>query len=192
MEIHRKKALVVYESISGNTRSVAEAIAEGLAPWFETEVLEVSWADARPEVDLVVVGGPTHAWGMSRERTRRNARRRAAARAQEPVSAFHGVREWLRGLEPNPGSVAAAAFDTGRKSRLPIASAARGEVRELRRKGYAVLDAPAHFRVDRRDGMLVVGELELAKSWGRRLAELCFAQDAWVYEAPRVRRLAAG
>ena len=38
------KALVVYESMWGNTEKVARAVAAGLASWLEVEVCEVGAA----------------------------------------------------------------------------------------------------------------------------------------------------
>ena len=69
------QALVVYESMFGNTEQVAEAIGEGLRSKVEAEVVRV---DRAPEVlpdslDLLVVGGPTHAFSMSRPGTRESA-----------------------------------------------------------------------------------------------------------------------
>ena len=66
------KALVVYESMYGNTRSVAEAIVEGLCETAEPRLVPVSEAKAAVHegADLLVVGGPTHAHGMSRPSTR--------------------------------------------------------------------------------------------------------------------------
>jgi len=66
------KALVVYESIFGNTRRVAESIGGGLAPVGEVSVLPVA-ETSRAQVmsaDLLVVGGPTHMHGMTRPRSR--------------------------------------------------------------------------------------------------------------------------
>jgi flavodoxin len=54
-------SLVVYESMWGNTKTVAEAVAEGIG----RDVAVVHVADAPvlvpSDVDLLVVGGPTHA-----------------------------------------------------------------------------------------------------------------------------------
>lgn len=63
-------ALVVFESMFGNTAEVARAVARGLDDHAPTEVVEVGAASARlaEDVDLVVVGGPTHAFGLSRLR----------------------------------------------------------------------------------------------------------------------------
>ena len=65
------KVLVVYESMFGNTKAIAEAIGEALA----AEVVEVSDApDVLPDdVGLLVVGAPTHAFSLSRPATRQSA-----------------------------------------------------------------------------------------------------------------------
>ncbi|MDN5761333.1 MAG: flavodoxin domain-containing protein [Microlunatus sp.] len=57
------KALVVYESMFGNTEQVARAVAAGLREVLEVTVREVSDTPigAVQDVDLVVAGGPTHA-----------------------------------------------------------------------------------------------------------------------------------
>ena len=59
-------ALVVVESSFGNTRAVAEAIRDGIATHTPAGLVEVGDAPSRlPEaVDLLVVGGPTQAFGM--------------------------------------------------------------------------------------------------------------------------------
>ena len=58
------RAMVVVESMWGNTRAVAEAVASGLGE--EVSVVEVAQAPTQvpPEIDLLVVGGPTHAFSM--------------------------------------------------------------------------------------------------------------------------------
>ena len=70
-------ALVVVESMWGNTRIVAEAVARGLGGG--AEVLDVQQAPSElpDDVGLLVVGGPTHAFSMSRDQdaARRSSRR---------------------------------------------------------------------------------------------------------------------
>lgn len=104
------RAVVVYESMFGNTGEVAEAIAEGLRTHMSTDVVEVGHAGAAAavDVDLLVVGAPTHALGLSRASTRAQA---AAQAGGAVVSAGIGLREWLGGLAASRG-IAAAAFDT--------------------------------------------------------------------------------
>jgi flavodoxin len=62
------KALVVYESMFGNTEEIAHAIADGLGESVEVQLAEVADApvEPNPDVALIVVGGPTHAFSMSR------------------------------------------------------------------------------------------------------------------------------
>ena len=72
-------ALVVFESMYGNTRAIAEAIAAGLSTRMSVEVKEVGVAPEMigEDVALLVVGGPTHAHGMSKPETRHTAAERA-------------------------------------------------------------------------------------------------------------------
>jgi hypothetical protein len=161
-------ALVVYESFFGNTRSIAHAVAEGLRlEGLQTTVHEVSAASSRDvrRYDLLVVGGPTHAFGLSRESTRADAARRGAA-AHQPGP---GLRDWLGSL-PTSLSSPAAAFDTRVETvrHLPL-SAARAAGRILSRRGYALVSKPAGFVVRDVEGPLTSGETERAIAWGRAL-----------------------
>lgn len=118
------RALVVFESMFGNTETIAKAIAP-------------SAIDA--DGVLLVVGGPTHAFGMTRPQTRQDAVKQHGAPV---VSEGNGIREWLGGLRPNHPS-AATAFDTRAKTRGPLpGSAARGAMRHLKRLGFTTA-APA-------------------------------------------------
>ncbi len=76
------RAVVVYESMYGNTHHVAEAIGSGLAEGFDVAVVPVAEAGQEmiDDADLVIVGGPTHAHGMSRESTRQEAGRPPVSR----------------------------------------------------------------------------------------------------------------
>ncbi|WP_040690951.1 flavodoxin family protein [Nocardia vinacea] len=164
---------VVYESMFGNTAAIAAAIAQKLGEYGEVEVLDVAAAAQHPEptVDLLVVGAPTHALGMSRARTRRDA----ASRTEVPVSVDIGMREWLDAALPVPAGSRAAAFCTkaAKPSWLP-GSAARGAGKRLRRLGYELVDRPVDFLVDGTLGPVTPGELERAQTWADRLARAGF------------------
>ena len=69
------RAIVIYESMFGNTRMIAEAIGEGLKPTYDVDVRPAGTVSREEltQVDLIVAGGPTHAWGMSRPSTRAGA-----------------------------------------------------------------------------------------------------------------------
>lgn len=155
------KALVVFESMFGNTRDVAQAVAEGMATVIDTEVAEVGTSPDVGGVDLLVVGAPTHAMGLSRDTTRKSAAEQAGDRL---VSRRHGVREWLDTLAT--GTAATATFDTRvRKPRVP-GSAAKAAQRRLRRLGFPVVAPAETFWVDGTPGPLLDGELARARTWG--------------------------
>jgi len=163
-------ALVVYESMFGNTQQVAQAVAEGMAGFLSVEVVEVGAAPAGlpGETALLVVGAPTHAFGMSRPNTRQDAARQGAPDAL--VSPTIGVREWLAELEPAAQSrTAAAAFDTRIRVPLP-GSAARAIRRRLRNLGFTLAGPARTFSVKGTRGPLADGELDAARVWGRALA----------------------
>jgi hypothetical protein len=162
--------LVVYESMFGNTREIAEAVAGGLAAAGARGValVAVDDAPAKPpdDVDLLVVGGPTHAFGMTRPPTRRDA----AARPGAISTGRLGIREWLQSLGTGVPGVAVATFDTRiRKPRVP-GSAGKGAARRLRSLGFALVAPPETFWVRGTDGPLYEGERDRARDWGAALA----------------------
>src|SRR5690349_14034559 len=115
------KALVVYESMFGNTEAVARAVAEGLAGTFEVTLADVATIPSAEGMGLLIAGAPTHAFGLSRPRTRLDARRSGTLR---PGAEEIGLREYLN-LSPHLSGLPAATFDT-RLGRLWIpGSAAR-------------------------------------------------------------------
>jgi hypothetical protein len=151
----------------GNTETIARAIAAGVGERFEVSVVEVGSApDHVPaDVGLLVVGGPTHAFGLSRAGTRADAAKQAGD--QPVVSPDRGIREWLDGLGPTPG-VPAAAFDTHIDKPFP-GYASHGVRRRLHHHGLDVLAAES-FRVTDTKGPLVDGEEARARTWGAQLA----------------------
>jgi hypothetical protein len=167
-----RRALVVFESMFGNTQKIAEAVMNGLSSHIHTVVLEVATAPEvlADDVELLVVGGPTHAFGMSRPRTREDATRQAGGHV---VSERNGLREWLTSVERRTASVAAAAFDTRiDKPRVP-GSAARGAEKRLRKLGFRIAVPSESFYVKGVAGPLVEGETERALRWGQELGERC-------------------
>ena len=157
------RAVVLYESLFGNTEMVAKAIADGLGR--SGEVTLAHFGDMPGdggEADLIVLGGPTHAWGMTKPQSRRQPR-------SQNYEA--GVREWLEAAPPGRGKPA-AAFDTRfDKPRWMTGSAAIRIGRELERLGYRMMRPPESFFVLRTGGPLKEGEQERAKRWGSELAE---------------------
>ena len=120
------KALVVYESMFGNTELVARAVAEGLSGRMEVETTNVTAGPAVSGADLLIVGAPTHAFGLSRPQTRGTAAQQGGSAAAVEV----GVRDWLSRTGRLDG-VLVASFDTRvARPRMP-GSAARKAIRVL-------------------------------------------------------------
>lgn len=159
---------VVHESMFGNTAAVADAIGGGLSTVDGIDVEVVAVRDAPTDVggvDLVVVGGPTHAFGLSRASTRSDA---ATKGADDAAARGIGVREWIEGLAPAPGA-SVATFDTRvRRPRVP-GSAARAAAKRLRRAGLEPLAPATTFWVDGTPGPLLAGEEDRARAWGAEL-----------------------
>jgi Flavodoxin len=169
------RALIVFESMYGNTHEIAEQIGKGLAHHGDTLVVPVH--DATPDVvssaDLLVVGGPTHAHGMTSRSTRIAAREAAEKPGSElvmdPEAAGQGLRDWfsvLGEVDAKP----AAAFDT----RVDVAAilsgrASHGITRRLRARGFKLVAKPQSFLVDKHNRLLE-GEANRAFEWGTKLA----------------------
>ena len=160
------RALVVVESSFGNTLTIARAVAEGLGRFMTVDICGVGDAPGEIEdgVDLVVVGGPTQAFGMSRPGTRRDAARQAGHSTAPKI----GVREWLASAPI--GIRRAAAFDTRINKGWVPGSAARGIARRLSRLGATLVADPESFRVVGMPGPLAAGELDRGRRWGAQLA----------------------
>ena len=163
-------AVVVYESMYGNTRAIAEALGEGLRGAFDTTVVPVR--DATKQVlagaDVVAVGGPTHAHSMSRASTRKAAANAAHDKLLKLDASAEGLglREWFDAADRGPQAVA-VAFDT----RLHMPSsvtgrAGRGIARRLRRCGFSDVRDAGSFFVDKNNELLP-GEAERAAAWAR-------------------------
>jgi hypothetical protein len=173
------RALVVYESVFGDARTIALAIAEGLATRLPVDVVEARDAPAQVSADvrMLVVGGPNHAFGMPREATRDGAVKDYGA--EIPDTSF-GLHEWLDTVQL-PRVMNAAAFDTRMdhpKLVTKFDHAARTEEKLLRGLG-ATLAAPAeHFFVVDAKGPLLHGEEDRARQWGKALGELVAARPA--------------
>jgi len=167
------RALVVYESMYGNTHVVASNIADGLRSTHSVTLVPVAGVteDLLASADLLVIGGPTHMHGMSSAATRRMAAQAAAkpdsGLSLDPDAAGPGVHDLLKRLGAGPAL--AAAFDT-RIDGVPAFTgrASRGIVRLLKRHGYRVIAAPESFLVGAQS-TLVDGEAARARRWGAAL-----------------------
>jgi flavodoxin I len=145
------KALVVYDSVYGNTEKIAKAIGDAIAG--EVEVFragEVNSSELKT-LDLLIVGSPTH-----------------GGRPTEPVQDL---------LNEVPGSafegINVAAFDTRFSTRwVRIFGYAAGRIADsLRKKGGTLRGSPEGFFVEGTEGPLKEGELERAAGWAKEIVE---------------------
>ena len=160
------RSLVVYESWFGNTRRIAEEIAASLAHEGQVDLVSVDGPlPPLEDVDLLVVGAPTHIHGLSSKRSREGALTQGAH--GEPGI---GVRGWIDALPDGAWGPRAAVFDTrANKPVLLVGSAARGMAHRLRRRGYTLATEPESFFVHGTPGPLEEGELDRAAEWGKGL-----------------------
>lgn len=156
------KAVIVYESVDGSTRSVTEAIGAGLAISIDTRCYEVSEAPTGFEDDvvLVVVGAPAYRFGLSS----RNSRRFGPKERADLISPT-GMREWLRRVDKVAGKMV-VAFDTQPASLRRRRSATRGMLRRMTRAGYEPLTRSETFCMDGATGPMIRRELDRAHGWG--------------------------
>lgn len=152
------KTLVVYDSKFGNTRMLAEAIGRKLALFGSSRVMavrDVVQDDVRA-VDLLVIGGPTQAHGMS-----------------------PAMRKFIHALDVSPTApVWTAAFDTRlRMAALITGSAAKGIAGALVHAGVKLIVPAESFFVTRGEAHLEPGELERAATWAAELAEHMVAKQ---------------
>ena len=185
---------VVYESLFGDTREIAEAIAAGIRDADpEVDLVCSPAAEADPhlaQADLLVVGAPTHFLRLPSPRSRTmqlryrndagtwyitgpvprlagNIAGSSPRPARQPAGSqpSPGVREWLERLPQAAGDACAAAFDT-RLDKLMAGSAAREIGHSLRNLGYQLVARPEGFSVVDFEGPLAGGERERARQWG--------------------------
>lgn len=143
------KSLVVYDSVHGNTKIIAETVAKELG----SEARVVSVSDFKPEdlkgVKLLVVGSPILGW--------RPSGKTSAFLSKLASGSLKGVK--------------AAAFDT--RMTLFFHGDAAGKIAaELARAGAVINSDAMGFKVKGREGPLLEGEVERATAWARSLRVL--------------------
>src|SRR5579859_728548 len=151
------KALVIYDSMYGNTEKIAQAIANGLTG--EVKVVPVGTMNASEvrSFDLLIVGSPVH-----------------GGRATPAIDAF------LKQLPAHSlEGKSVAAFDTRFEAKEQgvglrllmsvIRYAAERIARELVKKGGTLAAEPEGFIVEQKEGPLKEGERERASQWAKAM-----------------------
>jgi hypothetical protein len=158
-------ALIVIESEFGNTQAVAEAVSDGIRTTGRNVTLieaEDAPAEVPADIDLLLVGAPTHNLHAPTP-----ASRRKAATAEGFLGRDTGVMEWIERAAHRP-EITTFTFDTS-ISKVFSGSASTAIARALRRHGYDPV-ARRSFIVAGTTGPLRKGELELARLWGIYIA----------------------
>ena len=162
------RALIIVESYFGNTRAIAEAVATGLLDGgAEAQVVEVDQAPSTlpADLDLLVLGAPTHNRGLPTATSRAKACEQKGTRGSS-----HGIGEWL-GSTALPASLNVSAFDTVVSRGWLSGSAAKAIAKALRRHQGRETTSVRSFVVTASKGPLAGGEETDARSWGRKLAD---------------------
>ncbi|SEO84105.1 flavodoxin family protein [Trujillonella endophytica] len=174
------RALIVFESVFGDARTIARAIADGLSGSVQVDVVAAADGPAEigPDVDLLVVGGPNHGLSMPRPSTREGAVKQYGG---EIPDTSRGLHEWLEAVRVPHSGTRAAAFDTRSdhpKLLVKMDRASRTEEKLLRGHGLPLLAPAEHFYVTDAKGPLADGEEDRARRWGADLAQALAAQPA--------------
>ena len=139
-------ALVVVETYFGNTRHIGDVVADHLrSAGIDAAVVSVEEAPTQlnPEIDLLVVGAPTHNLGLSTEASRKTA----SAQTGLPAPAM-GVREWVGRVAQPSVPPLVAVFDTRTGHPWMAGSAAAQASALFARVGFPVLGARETFWVN--------------------------------------------
>jgi flavodoxin I len=147
------KALIVYDSVYGNTEKIARAIAEAIAPSGEVKVVQAGEASPSEleSIDLLIVGSPTH--------------------GGRPTPAIQDLINKMP--QPSLQGINVAAFDTRIPTKLVrVFGYAAGRIAgNLKKKGGTLVASPEGFFVTASKGPLKEGELERAAGWAKGILE---------------------
>lgn len=150
--------LVLYESQFGNTQKVAEVIGKELEAHGPVRVTSV--VNYQPpllvDVDLIVIGAPTQAHGMT-----------------------PAMKAFVEKLEAGASRLPVAIFDTRVKGPMLLwGSAGRGMAAKLADKGFNVIAGAESYTVTfSQPPRLEDGEEEHARAWAEKIAGLVAARE---------------
>ena len=152
------KALIVYDTLFGNTKKIAEAIEEGLSNIYDSKLMSAK--DVRlndiEDIQLLILGSPTH-----------------GGRYSEPVKAFFDTLpdKSLEGIKASSFDTSIPMDDKGWFIRLLIKTfgyAAPRISKEMSKKGANTIGSETFWVLDR-EGPLKDGEIERARVWAASL-----------------------
>lgn len=156
------RALVIFDSVFGNTEKVARAIADALGSGATVEILQAPKVTPEQllEYEILVVGSPTRGFRPTEE-----------------------VTDLLKGIQSKAlKGITVAAFDTRFKAdeiesaglRFVVKTggyAAKRIAKRLEKAGGNLVVPPEGFYVEDTEGPLKPGELERAEEWAKAILE---------------------
>ena len=153
------KALIVYDSLYGNTEKIARAVGEAI----NGEVKVLRPVEANPaelgSIDLLIVGSPTQGF-------------RATKPIQTFIESISG--DALKGIDVAAFDTRIPASDVGTGLRLLMKMggyAAPRITQALKKKRGNLVAPPEGFFVKSKEGPLKEGELERAAGWAKGVVE---------------------
>lgn len=160
------KAIVVYESLWGNTAAIARAIAEGIGP--EARALSTAEASttAIAGAELIVAGAPVLGFRLPSEQMRQSIGANPGKAPAAPDLSHPSMRSWLEALPEGHGGF--AVFET--RIWWSPGGSTKAIARGLGRAGYHPVAKAKRFIVTGAYGPLREGEIERARLWGTELA----------------------
>lgn len=152
--------VILFDSYFGNTRKVAETIAEALRPAGDVTVLDIKSVDAADfeAPDLLIVGSPTRGFKPSTHtlefftKLPKDALRGVQVAAFDTRIALHTIESGILRFLVKTGGFAAKAIE-----------------KRLKRKGGEPVIPHDGFCVTDTEGPMLEGELERAREWGERI-----------------------
>ena len=149
-----KKGIIIYESVYGNTKKIAESIAEGIRQTEDAECKVVKTSEVHTDTlanfDIILFGCPNHNQEPARNMTK----------FIERVSIVN--------LEGKMG----AAFDTYTGGNKGIALAKLEQIIRKKLPGFVLKTKGLSIEVVDRKGPLVEGAIKESQEYGRSISEM--------------------
>jgi flavodoxin len=146
-----KKALIIYDSIYGNTKKVAMALSRGLEAggiYVDSKFVSDCKPDELEDYDIIGIGGPTHFHGISKS-----------------IKLFLSKLEKIE-LKNKTGF----AFET--KAEVPLAgSAGKKIMKSLKKMDLKIIDVNISGKVLEKEGPLVESTLKAMEQLGITISE---------------------
>ena len=151
------KAMVIYDSVFGNTEQVAKAMGSALGA--QTIRFSDATAAQLAGLELLIVGSPTRGFKPTEGMVAFLASLPAATLKGVKVAAFD-TRVGLEDIKP---AIFRFIVDKGGYAAKPIAAA-------LTKAGGVLAAPPEGFFVKDREGPMKDGEVERAAAWAKRVS----------------------